>query len=263
MRNIHRAVVGATAALTVLVPTGMAYASTGTTTPPTPGQTTPSQNSSARWQTLHEELLEGLQARVQELGTLTSSVNNAKNLSPQDRTALSGLLSSETSGISQLLAQVQAATPQNTTLAQLAADGKAMYDDYRVYVVMARQVHLTEAADNQTTAETRIENNESKIQAAIAKAGNPPDALQAYNDLVAQTSAATQATGQANIPAVIAATPQGWPGDKTTLDSARSALGQADTDLKAARGDLVTIRNVLTQHDSSVNPSAGQSGSNG
>ena len=47
MRNIHRAVVGATAALTVLVPTGMAYASTGTTTPPTPGQTTPSQNSSA------------------------------------------------------------------------------------------------------------------------------------------------------------------------------------------------------------------------
>ncbi len=257
MRTVNRLMVGATAALTVLVPAGMAYASTNTNT------NTNAVPSGTRWQQEQAKLISDLQARVQTLGQLTTSVTSSKTLSPQDRSTLGGLLSNETSGITQLLAQVQAATPQTTTLAQLNADGKSMYDNYRVYVVMARQVHLTEAADSQTVAETKIENNEPKIQAAISKGGNPPDAVQAYNDLVAQTTAATKATGQANIPAVLAATPQGWPGDQPLLDSARSALGQAGTDLKAARGDLDTIRNVLTQHDSSVSPSAGQSGSNG
>jgi hypothetical protein len=259
MTTLRRVAVSATAALTVLVPAGASYAATNSSsgTPPTSGQNPPAQND-ARWQEDHQKLLSDLQARVQTLAKLTTSVNNDETLSPQDKSALSGLVANETNGINQLLATVQAATPQNTTIAQLGADAKEMVDNYRVYLVMSRQVHLTEAADAQTTAETKIESNESKIQAAINRAGNPPDAVSAYNDLVHQVANATQGTGNAHIPAVLAVTPKGYPGDEGPLTSARSALGQARTDLTAARGDLVTIRNVVAQHDSTNHPSPGQ-----
>jgi hypothetical protein len=256
MRIVHRAVLGATAALAVLGPTGaVAYAAgnTGTGSPPAAGA---ARNNGDNWHKVHSRLLSALQDRVQTLARLTTSVERDKTLSAQDRSALSGLLANETAGMNQLLAQVQAATPQNTTIAQMRADTKEMVDKYRVYLVMARQVHLTEAADAETAVETRIENNENRIQAAIQKAGSPADAVRAYDDLVAQVAHATQATGAANIPAVLAVTPQGYPGDQGPLTAARTALGQARADLQAARGDLVTIRNVLTQHDGSVKPSS-------
>lgn len=262
MNMIRRAAVGTTAALAVLVPAGVTYAATGNTTNPqtAAGGQTPAPTGTDTWQKVHDKLLAALQARVQTLAELTSSVNGDKNLSSQDRSTLSGLLAHETSGINQLLAQVQAATPQNTTIAQLRADAKEMVDHYRVYLVMARQVHLTEAADAETAVETRIENRESRIQAAIQKAGNPPDAVQAYNDLVTQVTHATQATGSADIPSVLAVTPDGYPADGGPLTSARSSLGQARTDLQAAKGDLVTIRNVLKQHDSSTKPPTSSNG---
>lgn len=260
MNRFRRAAVGTTAALAVLVPAGVTYAATNHTSDQgATGSQTASPNSTANWQKAHDRLMAALQARVQTLAKLTTSVNNDKTLSSQDKSTLSGLLANETNGINQLLARVQAATPQNTTIVQLRADAKEMVDKYRVYLVMARQVHPTEAADAETAVETKIENRESRIQAAIQRAGNPPDAVQAYNDLVTQVSHATQATGSANIPAVLAVTPQGYPADGGPLSSARSALGQARTDLQAARGDLVTIRNVLKQHDSSTKPSVSPS----
>jgi len=247
MKTLHRVVVGATAALTVLVPAGAAHAATNSSGPQPAAV-------DADWQKVHNKLEADLEARVKTLAKLTASVNNDQTLSPQDKAALGGLLSNETSGIDKLLATVQAATPQTTTIAQLRADTKEMVDDYRVYVVMSRQVALTEAAHSQTVFETRTENDESRIQAAIGRAGNPSDAVRAYDDLVHQVADATRATGDAQIPAVLAVTPQGYPGDEGPLTSARTALGQADTDLTAARGDLQTIRNVLRQHDSTNKP---------
>lgn len=260
MNTLRRVAVGATAALTVLVPAGATYAATNSSSgkQSTVGQN-PSARNDARWQKVHEKLMSDLQARVQTLAKLTTSVSSDKTLSAQDKNVLGGLLVNESSGIGHLLSTVQAATPQNTTIAQLRADAKDMVDNYRVYLVMSRQVHLTEAADAQTTAETKIESNESKIQAAINKAGNPPDAVAAYNDLVHQVANATGTTGDARIPAVLAVTPQGYPGDGGPLTSARTALDQAHTDLTAAKGDLATIRNVLRQHDSTNHSSAGQS----
>lgn len=262
MNKIRRAAVGATAALAVLVPAGVTYAATsGGRDQPATGSNTSPASSTDHWQRAHDRLVAARQKRVQTLAKLTSSVNSHKTLSAQDKRTLTDLLSKETTGINQLLAQVQAANPQTTSLAQLRADAKDMVDQYRVYLVMGRQVHLTEAADAETAAETRIENREARIQAAIAKHGNPADAVQAYDDLVAQVSHATQATGNANIPAVLAVTPQGYPTDAGPLASARADLGQARTDLQAARGDLVTIKNVLTQHASKVKPAPAANGS--
>jgi hypothetical protein len=259
MKITRRWAVGATVGLMVLVPATTALAdsatATATATTPAPGSSsTPagSSQSGQAWAKAHAKLMSALQARVSTLGRLNTSVGDSKDLTSADRSALNGLLGPETSGINALLATVQAATPQNTTVAQLRADAKTMVDQYRVYLVMSRQVHLTERADTQTTVELRISNREPKIQAAIQKAGNPPAAVQAYHDLVTQVTNATQATGQADIPAVLQVTPSGYPGDAAPLSAASTALHQAATDGKAAAGDLKIIRNALTQHDSSL-----------
>jgi hypothetical protein len=262
MKTLRRAAVGATAALTVLVPAGAAYGAPASSSgnQPAAGQIS-SAPDATNWQKVHDRLVSELQARVQTLAKLTTSVNNDKSLSPQDKIALSSLLSNETSGIGSLLNTAQAATAQNTTIAQLRADAREMVDNFRVYLVMSRQVRLTEAAHAQTTTETKFESKESKIQAAISRAGNPPDAVTAYSDLVYEVAHATQATGDAQILAVLAVTPPGYPGDEGPLTAARAALAQAKTDVTAARGDLKTIRNVVTQHDRTNQPTAGPSSS--
>lgn len=248
MSTIRNGAAAAATAIFLLLPAGTAFADT--TTPPS----TATPTSGETWQQVHAKLSEALHDRVTTLSALTASIAADPHLSSQDRSALDQLLAAETSGINQLSATVQAATPQTTTVAQLRADAKTMVDDYRVYLVMSPQVHLTEAADTETAVETTFENNESKIQARIANAGNPPDAVAAYNDLVTQVANATKATGAANIPAVLAVTPQGYPGDGAPLSAARSSLGTAHTDLVAARGDLRTIIDVIRQHDAPTAP---------
>lgn len=262
MINIRRIAVGTTVALVGLAPATAAYARPSTTARADASAAAGANGSSAgsdaagssasgeRWQQVHARVQAALRARVRTLSNLTTSVADSKQLTTSDQTALDNLLGPETTGINGLLQTVESATQQNTTIAQLRDDAKNMVDNYRVYLVMARQVHLTEAADAQTAVELTLSNDEPKIDAAIQKAGNPPQAVSAYNDLVTQVSSATTATGNADVPAVLQVTPSGYPGDGGPLTSASSDLHQAQTDLKAARSDLQIIKNVLTQNDS-------------
>ncbi|HEV2369486.1 MAG TPA: hypothetical protein VGR90_06400, partial [Acidimicrobiales bacterium] len=258
MKTIHRLAAGAVVAIAATAPATTALAAAapqGPTGNPSAGSTSaPSGSSSAagRWQEVHAKVLEALNDRVKTLADLTTSVQSNKYLTSDHQQALMALLAPATQGIGALDTQVQNATPQNTTVQQLEQDARTMVDQYRVYLVRAPQVHFTEAADTQTAVELEISTDEPKIQAAIQKAGNPPNAVQAYNDLLTQVQNATTATGQANIPAVLQVTPSGYPGDDAPLTNARTALGQADQDLKAARTDIEIIRNAVKQGDAST-----------
>lgn len=207
--------------------------------------TTTTSTSVSLWQQVQHKVAEALSDRQATLAKLTSSVGSNKYLSSGDRQTLQGLLAAETQGINQLAQEVGSATPQTTTIAQLRQDAFTMVHQYRVYLVMAPQVHLTEAADTQAAVEAKLTALEPKIQAAIATAGNPPAAVEAYNDLVTQVHNASVATGQAGIPAVLAVTPPGFPGDGGPLASARTTLHAAQGDLQSARKDIDTIRDTL------------------
>jgi hypothetical protein len=195
------------------------------------------------------------------LAALTASVGSNSHLSAADRQTLQSLLGPETQGIDQLTAQVAAATPQGTTIAQLRQDAQDMVHQYRVYLVMAPKVHLSEAAGAQSAAETKLVSGESRLQAAIAKAGNPAAAVQAYQDLQGRVSAATAATGKADIPAVLQVAPSGYPGDGAPLTSARASLHEAQDDLKAARADVRSIRTAIRQAIASGSGAATPNGS--
>jgi len=249
---VRRAItVGAVAAVAAFGTAGAALAATPAPSKPAPtGSAVPGET----WQQVHDKVAKALSDRQATLAALTASVASNKNLTATDRQALQNLLGPETQGINQLAATVAAATPQNTTIAQLRQYAKTMVDQYRVYLVMAPQVHLTEAADTQTDVEVKLAGLEPKIQAAIAKAGNPGDAVQAYNDLLTEVARAASATGQANVQAVLKVTPPGYPADGGPLVTTRTSLHSAQDDLKAARSDIQIIRNALQQGKAKTAP---------
>ena len=259
MKKLSRLAVGAAVAVVASAPATAAFAD-ATTSTTTTGNPPPSTTSDQKWQEVHTKVLAALNDRVKALADLTSSTQSNKYLTSDHRQALLGLLGQESQGIGALDTEVQNATPQNTTIQQLRQDAQTMVHQYRVYLVMAPQVHLTEAADAQTDAELKISGLEPKLQAAIQKAGNPPDAVQAYNDLLTQVQNATGSTGAANISAVLQVTPSGYPGDGAPISNANTVLKQADQDLKSARTDIEIIRNAIKQGDSSTQGTSASSG---
>src|SRR5690242_7071967 len=82
---------------------------------------------------------EKIDQRLAQLSRLQHAVDGSKDLTDGDRSALDTILSNEVSGLTALRADVDAATDAKT----IAADAKSMIDDYRVYVVVTPQVHLT------------------------------------------------------------------------------------------------------------------------
>jgi hypothetical protein len=231
---------GAVAAVAAFGSAGVAFAATTSG----PASTTA---SSETWQQVHDKVAKALSDRQTTLTQLTASAGSNGYLTATDRQALQSLLAAETQGINQLAATVAAATPQNTTVAQLRQDAVTMVHQYRVYLVMAPKVHLSEAADNQTDVELRLSLLEPRFQAAMTRAGNPSDAVQAYRDLLTQLGNATSATGKADIPAVLQVSPPGYPSDGGPLATARASLQAAGNDLKSARSDIQIIRNAIQQ----------------
>ncbi len=180
---------------------------------------------------------QGLSNRVTQLGALSSAVSGANDLSAADRGTLTADVASEQSGIQALVAKL----PGDTTCQAVIADGRAMVVDFRVYVVMTPQVHLTVSADTESALAAEMAGLEPKLQAAInsaEQAGRNGAAAQAlFTGFQAQVVSAAQASSGISAQ-VLAFTPASYPGswatfraDRATLDSGRVALHQADADL--------------------------------
>jgi len=186
-----------------------------------------------------------LSARVTQLNSLLSAVDAATQLTAGDRQTLQDDISTtELPGIEALQPQVQ----QATTCAQLFKAAHAMVFNFRVFVVMTPQTHMTIVADTETFVEGQIVNLEPAIAQAIQNAqahGKDVSGAQAaFTDLKNQVSAAQAATaGQAA--QVLAQTPAGFPGNWPVFLSARTNLVNAHNDLHAAFTDAKQIRSDL------------------
>jgi hypothetical protein len=230
-------------------PTLHAGATQNTTTTTAPAPTAPAAAGTGRGGTTctptaltNLKNLAGVQLsdRVGQLGTLTQEVDANADLTPSDRSTLSSLLGNELPGIQTLQTQVSAAT----TCGAVLADAKAMVDNFRVYVVMTPQVHLTIAADTETTIAGQLANLEPVIQGAITAAQNAghnvATAQAAFSDLETQVTTAQNDAGP--IPAqVLGFTPQSYPGCWGSFQADQDALQSGRAALRGAAKDLQTI----------------------
>ncbi len=186
-----------------------------------------------------------IERRLNEITRLTALVNGATHLTSPDRSALLSKLSSDSSGLQALDTKIQGDTDGTT----LHNDLVSIVTGYRIYVLVAPQVHIVVASDR-IDALVSLGNSiaariQAKIDAAKAAGKDVTKAQKALNDMKKQlVDAASAISGVAA--EVIALTPSGYPGNRSTLLSARSSILTARAHLVTARADAHEAVNDLT-----------------
>jgi hypothetical protein len=231
MKSARIFLIGASLALTSMAP--------AVALPRTNGMTT------ARMTYLKARGHLAIQARLNEIGRLTTLVNGATHLTSSNRSALLSKLSSDTSGLQSLDTKIQGDTDGTT----LRSDLESIVTAYRIYVLVAPQVHIVVASDR-VTAFVSLGNSiadkiQAKIDAAKADGKDVKKAQEALDDMKKQLADAASAI--AGVAArVIALTPSGYPGNRSTLLSARSSILTARAHLVTARTDAHTAVDALS-----------------
>lgn len=172
--------------------------------------------------------------RLTSLTNVISRITSLKHLSDTQKSALTTQIQAEITSLTNLKAKIDADTDPTT----LQADVQSIIKSYRVYLLYLPQIHIFGAADSVLNLATSMSTLASKLQFRInaaQTAGHSVSNLVAYlTDMQAKiTDAQTQANNAITI--VTPLTPDGYPGNKTQLQTAL-------TDLKTARADLVAAR---------------------
>jgi hypothetical protein len=185
-----------------------------------------------------------IQRRLDEIDRLTALVNGATHLTSSNRSTLLSKLSSDSSGLQSLDTKIQGDTDGTT----LHNDLQSIVTAYRIYVLVAPQVHLVVASDRVAafvTLGNSIANKiQAKIDAAKAAGKDVKKAQDALDEMKKQLADAASAV--AGVAAkVIALTPSGYPANRSTLLDARSSILTARAHLVTARTDAHTAVNAL------------------
>jgi hypothetical protein len=181
-----------------------------------------------------------IDGRLAELAKLNSRLQDSKHTTEAHKAAQIASNTAASVGLSELAVKIAA----DTDPAVLAADCKAIFEDYRVYALRAPQTNLVIAGDAATAAVAKLTGILPELSVAMAAAAGEgkdmTEANAAFADLQAKlVDAASKANGLAD--SVIGLTPADYNADHGVLDLARAAARAAALDLKAARKDVKTI----------------------
>lgn len=186
---------------------------------------------------------DGITDRLTDLGKMQTALAAYKDVSDTTRSSLSQLLASDVSGLTALKTKVAG----ETTEAAVRADGKAMVDDYRVYILVAPKVHLTHAMDVETAAAARLVKVHDELADRLAK--DPAADTQANKDLLADMTTAIQSadSGVDGKDAALLALQPGPDGKALTasVKAVSDAAKGARDDIKKAVGDAKQVRDAL------------------
>lgn len=225
----------ATSAALALGASGAAYAATPGATPTTTASTSGrGAAAQARLQAAQALANARLQGRLETLQALSTAVLDSKYLTSSEKGTLSGRISADISALTALRTKVAS----ETTAAAVRTDEQAMVDDYRVYMVMAPQVRLTEALAAETDAASTLQKAYTALSDLLAKQSGGGTAQQRSQlaDLQSQITAAQTAIG--NEMAVELAVQPG-----PDASAIQSALAPVRSAAKTAHGDLLKARN--------------------
>ncbi|MBS2537570.1 hypothetical protein KGQ20_32945 [Catenulispora sp. NF23] len=188
--------------------------------------------------------------RLTTLGKLQSALTGYKDVPDAARGTLTQVMSADVSGLTTLKAKVAG----ETTAAAVKADGQAMVDDYRVYVLVVPQVHLTHALDVENAALARLVKVHDALADRLAK--DPAADTAANKALLADLSTAVQAGGSGidGKDAALLALKPGPDGKALTAavkDVSGAAKGTRD-DIKKAVADAKKVRDALKDTQSAA-----------
>jgi hypothetical protein len=182
--------------------------------------------------------------RINALSSLVTKINAMTRLTSDQKTTFSTGIQGQVTSLTDLKTKIDA----DTDLATLRTDVQSIVKSYRIFVVYMPQVNIMSVADRILAIIGDMNTISTKLQTRIdtAKAAGKDTTAMAslMTDHAAKlTDATTQATNA--LSAVVPLTPDGYPGNKTTLESARTMLQNSRTDLKTAMSDATQMRQLL------------------
>jgi len=172
--------------------------------------------------------------RLATIGRLGNAVDNARALTDAHQTALEAILADSAAGLRALRAEILA----DTTVPELRADIKRIFEDFRIYALVTRQVWLVTAADTVDATGAALNEAAADLASLIAQAeANGKDVTQAKADLAAMKAAIDEAFAGVSVVAakVLPLTPADW-----NAGTAGPVLREARAAIQAARADLRT-----------------------
>ena len=170
--------------------------------------------------------------RQKTLAGLVSAVNGSKALTASDRAALAAELGAESSGLASLRATIDG----QTSIPALRLEVVQIASTYRVYLLVAPQIHLVDAADGVLALRPSLTQTATALAGRIATAkANGADVAAAQADLDSMNTEIAAAVAQASP----------LPGKLLPLTAAAWNAGTAGPALKSARTALVAARDHL------------------
>lgn len=182
--------------------------------------------------------------RLASLNKVLERLNSFKHLSSDQRPVLTANVQEQIDSLTALRAKISA----DTDVATLKIDIQSIRDSYRIYAFFIPQIHLLAAADamiEATNKGTEIASMlETKISQAQSSGQDVASLLTILSDMRTNIDGAkTQAQNVQS--AVTPLTAEGYPGNKATLQEARTNLRSGRGNLEIARSDARTIRDSL------------------
>jgi len=187
---------------------------------------------------LKARCFEAIDQRLDHLAHAQSRVDDVAALTPRHEAAIDDIIDGTQSGLTRLSNQVEAAT-EPANVVRLCA---TVAPDYRVYLVVLPQTHLTIGADRAQVGSDIGDAVITQLDEAIARAeaaGADVTDAQMYRDQSAAHLDAADAANDGVADAVLGVTPESYnTGDgAAVLDAGRASLRSAHAELKAANED--------------------------
>lgn len=182
-----------------------------------------------------------IERRIESLQKLITKINSVKRLTDSQRTTMVTQVQSEITNLTTLKSKIAS----DTTIDEIRTDVQSIVKSYRIYVLYIPKMTIIANADkilnllsgemNTLTAKLQVRINELSANGVDVATIN---GLMAERKLKLDDAAAQ---AQKAIDTVIDLTPEGWPENKTQLQSARDMLAAARKDIN----DAIKVRNQI------------------
>jgi hypothetical protein len=239
MRTAHRIAAPVLAAASALV------LAAGPLTAPAAAAPSPGPGTGRSLDAAKAAVAKRVELRLTSLKNLRTTVDGAARLTAAHKSALTGIIDHAQQGLTALATKVTA----ETTAAGVKADAQSMVDDYRVFVLVEPQVHLTVAIDLETAAAARLGQLADQESAAIDKAkaaGKDVSKAEAgLADLRSQVGAAQAAIAGKTDPLLAVKPGPDADAIHNQVKPVREAVHTARTDLHKAAADAKDIKAAL------------------
>ena len=176
--------------------------------------------------------------RMATIDRLENAIETSRALTDDHQAALVRILDNAAAGLRALRAEIEA----DTTLAELREDINSIFEDFRIYVLVVRQVWLVIAADTVDVVGARLDETAADLAVLIERAeAAGQDVTEAKAHLAAMEAAIDEALAgvEGVTEDVLPLTPADW-NDGTAgpiLRAARQAIVDARADLRTAMAE--------------------------